>query len=93
MLRNTQRYCQNPMALLVDCNIHYRVLKFLHSRATIEWKFPDWLRGILLIYGVWYPYKHVCNIICSIFFPFFSYITAPVFGVGACIYNYPNSLS
>ena len=28
MLRSTQRHCQIPMALLVDCNIHYRVLKF-----------------------------------------------------------------
>ena len=55
MLRSTQRHCQNPMALLVDCNIHYRVLKFLYSRATIDWNFPDWLRGISLIYGVWHP--------------------------------------
>ena len=63
MLRSTQRHCQNPMALLVDCNMHYWVLKFLYSRATIDWNFPDWLRGISLIYGVWHPYKHVCNII------------------------------
>ena len=55
MLRSTQRHCQNSMAWLVDCNIHYRLLKFLYSRATIEWNFPDWLRGILLIYGVWHP--------------------------------------
>ena len=89
MLHSTQRHCENPMALLVDCNIHYRVLKFLCSRATIDWNFPDWLRGILLIYGVWHPYKHVCNIIWRKFFPLFSYITAPVFGAGARIYNHP----
>ena len=77
------------MALLVDCNIHYRVLKFLYCRATIEWNFPDWLRGISLIYGVWHPYKHVCNIIWRKFFPLFSYITVPVFGAGACMYNHP----
>ena len=65
------------------------MLKFLYSRATIDWNFPDWLRGILLIYGVWYPYKHVCNIIWRKFFPLFSYITAPVFGAGARIYNHP----
>ena len=41
MLRNTQRHCQNPMALLFDCNIHYRVLKILYSRATIDYIFPD----------------------------------------------------
>ena len=60
-----------PMALLVDCNIHYRVLKFLYCRATIDWNFPDWLRGISLFYGVWHPYKHVCNIIWRKFFPLF----------------------
>ena len=88
MLRTTQRHCPKPMALLVDCNIHYRVLKFLYSRATIGWNFPDWLRGISLIYGVWHPYKHDCNIIWRKFFPLFSYITAPVFGAGARIYNH-----
>ena len=88
-LRSTQRHCQTPMALLVDCNIHYRVLKFLYSRATIDWKFPDWCRGISLIYAVWHPCKHVCNIIWRKFFPLFSYINAPVFGAGARIYNHP----
>ena len=88
MLRSTQRHCQNPIVLLVDCNIHYRVLKILYSRATIHWNFPHWLRGISLIYGVWHPYKHVCNIIERKFFPLFSYTTAPVFGAGARIYNH-----
>ena len=89
MLRSTQRHCLNPMVLLVDCNIHYRVLKLLYSRATIGWNSPDWLRGISLICGVWHPYKHVCNIIERKFFPLFSYITPPAFGAGARIYNHP----
>ena len=59
------------------------------SRATIDWKFLDWLRGISLIYGMWHPYKHVCNIIWRKFFPLFSYVMAPVFGAGARIYNHP----
>ena len=92
MLHSTQWHCQNPMALLVDCYIHYRVLKFLYSRATIDWNFPDGLRGMSLIYGVWHPYKHVCNMIWRKFFPLFSYITAPVFGAGARIYNHPKLL-
>ena len=71
MLRSTQHHCQNPMVLLVDCNIHYRVVKFLYSRATIDWNFLDWLRGIWLIYGLWHPYKHVCKIIWRKFFPLF----------------------
>ena len=89
MLRTTQRHCQKPMALLIDCNIHYRVLKFSYSRATIDWNFLDWLRGISLIYGVPHPYKHVCNIIWRKFFPLFWYITAPMFGAGARMYNHP----
>ena len=89
MLCSSQRHCRTPMALLVDCNIHYRMLKFLSSRATIDWKFTEWLRRISLIYGDWHPYKHVCNIIWCEFFALISDITAPVFGAGARMYNHP----
>ena len=87
MLRSTQRHCQNPIALLVDCNIPGA--EFLYSRATIDWNFADWLRGISLIYGVWHPYKHVCNTIRRKFLSSFSFITAPVLRAGARIYNHP----
>ena len=40
ILRSTQQQCQNRIALLVDCNIHYRVLIFLYSRATMDSIFP-----------------------------------------------------
>ena len=89
MLCSTQQQRQNRMALLVDCNVHYRVLKFLSRTSTIDWNFPNWLRAISLIYGLWHPYKHVCNIIWRKIFLFFSYITAPVFRAGARTYNHP----
>ena len=64
MLHSTPRHCQNPIALLVDCNIYYQVLKILYSSATIDCNFLDWLQGTPpLIYGMWHPYKRVCNII------------------------------
>ena len=85
VLRSTQRHRQNPMALLVDLIIHYRVRKILYSRATIDWNFPDWLQVISVIYGLWHTYKHGCNIIWRTFFPLISYITAPVFEAGARI--------
>ena len=88
MLRSTQRHCHNPMALLVDCNIHYWVLKFLYSRATIDWNLRDSLRGISQSYGLWHPYKHVSNTIGRKFFPLFAYINAPVLGTGAHLYNH-----
>ena len=81
------------MALLVDCSIHYRVLKFLYSRATIDRNFLDGLRGISLICGVWHLYKHVCNIMRHIFLPLFSHITAPMFGAVRAYITTPNSLS
>ena len=93
MLRSTQRHCQMPMALLIDCNIHFPVLKFLYSRGTIDWNFPDLLRGISLVYGVWHPYRHVCNIIRRKFFPLFAYITTPAFGAVRAYITTPNSLS
>ena len=66
------------MALLIDCNIHSRVLEFLYYRATIDWNLKDWLRGISLICGVMHPYKHVCNIVWRTFFLLFVYIAVPV---------------
>ena len=89
MLCSTQQHGQNPMALLVDCNIHYPMLNFLYSRATIDWKFLVWLRGISVICGVWHPYKHGCNIMWRKSFLLFSDITAPVFWACACMYNHP----
>ena len=77
------------MALLVDCNIHYRVLKFLYSRATTDCNFPHWFKSISLIYSVWQPYQHVFNIMWRKFFPLFSYIIAPVFWAGAHTCNHP----
>ena len=47
------------------------------------------MQGIPLIYGVWHPYKHVCNITWRKFFLLFAHITAPVFEAGARIYNHP----
>ena len=65
------------------------MLKILYSRAIIDLNFLGWLPGISLIYGVGHPYEHVCNIICRKFFPLFLFITTPVFGPGARIYNHP----
>ena len=91
MLHSTQRHgivrtrwhCSLIATSTTGCS------KFLYSRSPIDRNFPDWLRGMSFIYGVWHPYKQVCNIIWSKFFPPFSYITAPVFGAGARIYNRP----
>ena len=89
MLRSTQHHCLNLMASLVDCNIHYQVLKILYSRAIIDWSFPDRSRGIWLIYGVRHPHKRFWHIIRRKLFPLFSYVTAPVFGAGARMYKQP----
>ena len=86
---STQQHGQNLMALLVDCNIHYPMLNFLYSRATIDWNFQVWFSGISLICGVWHPYKHGCNIMWRKSFLLFSDITAPVFWACARMYNHP----
>ena len=81
------------MALLVDCNIHYRVLKFLYSRATMDWSFPDCLRGILLIYVCGTPTNMFA--ISSGVNSFLCFRTSPLpcLGLGHAYITTANSLS
>ena len=78
----TQWHCSLIATSTTGCSKFYTLEQQLTGPLTV-------LRGISLIYGVWQPYKQVCNTMWHKFFPLFLYITAPVFGAGARIYNHP----
>ena len=60
------------MPLIVDENIHYRILKFIHSHASKSWDVALWLRGLPVLYGVWHPYKYCLLAVYRVFFPIFA---------------------
>ena len=47
------------LPLLVDENIHYRVLKLLYGSKNQRWNMRAYLRYVPVVYGVWHAYKFV----------------------------------
>ena len=60
--------------MLVDMNIHYRVLKFMHGESTVGYDFRQWLCSLPLLYGVWHPYKYAVLQVYKAFFPIFVHL-------------------
>jgi hypothetical protein len=72
MLRRLQaRSCQT-MPLLVDENIHYRLLRMMHAEGTQDYDVRDWLSRIPLLFGIWHGYKHTLMVLYRAFFPLFA---------------------
>ena len=73
-----QLRCRVQMPLLLDENIHYRVLRLMHSVSHREVDVGDWLSHVPLLYGIWHPYKHCLGVVYRAFLP----IIAPLEGAG-----------
>lgn len=58
--------------LLVDENIHYRLLKLMHGTATAGYDFRQWMCSLPVLYGVWHPYKFCLCAVYRVFFPIFA---------------------
>ena len=52
--------------LLVDVNIHYRVLKMACSRTMVEWDIPALLKCLPPVFGLWHAYKYVVVVVIRI---------------------------
>ena len=59
------------MPMLVDMNIHYRLLKLMHGSSTANFDFGLWMFSIPVVYGVWHPYKYCVLAVYRCFFPIF----------------------
>jgi hypothetical protein len=71
------------MPLLVDENIHYRVLRLLYGRPFQKYDVHRYLRRLPLLFGIWHAYKHTVTVLYRVFFP--------VLGVLECTGEPPDS--
>ena len=49
--------------LLVDVNIHYRIMKMACGRTMAEWDVPALLRCMPPVFGLWHAYKYVVVVV------------------------------
>ena len=71
-IRAVQRHTGNQLPMLVDENIFYRLLKFMHGTSTREFDCRLWMSSLPLLYGVWHPYKYCLLSVYRAFFPLFA---------------------
>ena len=53
-LQDVQRQTQRAVPLLVDMDIHYRILKLVYGTATAGYDFAGFLSFTPVLYGVWH---------------------------------------
>ena len=75
-IRTVQQHTRKCMPILVDMNIHYRILKFMHGESAAQYDVRQWLGSLPLVYGVWHPYKYCVLQVYRQFFPIFAQLEA-----------------
>ena len=75
--------------LLVDKNIHYRILKLLYGGKNQRWNMHAYLRYVPVVYGVWHAYKFVVTHTFRVFWPILTYLRKGLLRPGCTILSYP----
>ena len=82
-----QRHSRHDLPLLVDENIHYRLLRLMYSSHLQHCDVGDVLQRVPLVYGVWHTYKHTVVCVYRAFFPLLAQLEAtgsPAAGSRVC---------
>ena len=77
------------LPLLVDENIHYRILKLLYGAKNKRWNMRAYLRYVPVVYGVWHAYKFVVTHTFRVFWPILTYLRKGLLRHGSTILSYP----
>ena len=77
------------LPLLVDENIHYRILKLLYGAKNQRWNMRAYLRYVPVIHGVWHAYKFVVTQTFRVFWPILTYLRKGLLRLGSTILSYP----
>jgi hypothetical protein len=67
--REVQQRTGRQMPLLVDENIHYRVLRMLYSAPFAAFDMHRYLADVPLVYGIWHAYKHTLTVVYRVYLP------------------------
>ena len=74
------------LLLLVDENIHYRILKLLYgAKNQRTWNMRAYLRYVPVVYGVWHAYKFVVTHTFRVFWPILTYLRKGLLRPGSTI--------
>ena len=77
------------LPLLVDENIHYRILKLLYGAKNQRWNVRGYWRYVPAVYGVWHAYKFVVTHTFRVFWPILTYLRKGLLQPGSTILSYP----
>ena len=72
--KDTAQQTNRVLPLLVDENIHYRILKLLYEAKNQGWNTQAYLRYVHVVYGVWHAYKFVVTHTFRVFWPILTYL-------------------
>ena len=87
--KDTAQQTNRLLPLLVDENIHYRILKFLYGAKNQRWNMCAYLRYVPVVYGVWHAYKFVVTHTFWVFWPIPTYLRKGLLGPHSTILSYP----
>ena len=87
--KDTAQQTNRVLPLLVDENIHYRILKLLYEAKNQRWNMRAYLRYVPVVYGVWHAYKFVVTETFWVFWPTLTYLQKVLPRPGSTILSYP----
>ena len=86
---DTAQQTNRVLPLLVDENIHYRILKFLYGAKNQQWNMRAYLRYVPVVLSVWHAYKFVVTHTFRVFWPILNYLRKGLLRSGSTILSYP----
>ena len=87
--KNTAQQTNRVLPLLVDQNIHYRILKFLYGAKTQQRNMRAYLHYVHVVYAVWHACKYVVTHTFRVFWPILTYLRKDLLRPGSPILSYP----
>ena len=87
--KDTAQQTNRVLPLLVDKNIHYRILELLYGAKNQRWNMRVYLLYVPVVYGVWQAYKFVVTQTLRMFWPILTYLRKGLLRPGSSILSYP----